>query len=54
MLEEVADSPDGHIDIVFGDKVPEVHLGAGLRHSDHRLNVSAEEKELFQLRKSKF
>lgn len=32
--------PDGHVDVVLQNIVPQVHLGVGLSHADHRLDVA--------------
>lgn len=38
--EALQHHPDGHIDIVLQDVVPQVHLGVGLGHADHGLDVA--------------
>ena len=33
-------NPNGHIDIIFIDIIPEMHTSMGLSHSDHWFNVT--------------
>lgn len=38
--EALQHHPDGHVDVVLQHVVPQVHLGVGLGHADHGLDVA--------------
>lgn len=38
--EALQHDPDGHVDVVLQHVVPQVHLGVGLGHADHGLDVT--------------
>lgn len=38
--EALQHDPDGHVDIVLQHVVPQVHLGVGLGHADHGLDMT--------------
>lgn len=38
--EALQHHPDGHVDVVLQNVVPQVHLGVGLGHADHGLDVA--------------
>ena len=37
--EGLEDDPDGHVDVVLVHVLAQVHLGVGLRQTDHALDV---------------
>lgn len=43
--EALQHHPDGHVDVVLQNVVPQVHLGVCLGHADHRLDVADSDRD---------
>lgn len=40
VYEALQHDPNGHVDVILQHIVPQVHLGMGLRHTNHGFNVT--------------